>query len=94
MKKISLSSRLRRQDHILKQEAEGTMVLLRMDGGQYYALNEVGSQAWELLDGNHTVSEVATTLWERFDAPLPHIRNDLIELLTDLIHEKLVVENP
>src|SRR5689334_20944870 len=37
-----LDERLRRQDGVLAQEAQGRTVLLRLDDGGYYALDDVG----------------------------------------------------
>jgi len=36
-----LAERLRRRDGVLAQEAQGQTVLLRMDDGGYYALDDV-----------------------------------------------------
>ena len=90
---IALHSRLRHKDGILKQEAEGVFVLLCLEGGQYYSLNEVGSRVWELCDGASPVSEIISTICEEFDAPAATIQADVLELLADLQNEKLVVEN-
>ena len=89
---ITATTRFRRENHVLKQEAGGTVVLLRVDDGQYYSLNEVGGRCWDLCDGERTVSEIAAVIGHEFDAPVATIDRDLFELLTDLAHEKLVVE--
>ena len=46
-----LEGRVRRQDGVLAQEAHGQTVLLRLEDGGYYALDEVGAMIWELCDG-------------------------------------------
>ena len=86
--------RFRRRERILKQEAEGTVVLLSLHTGRYFALNEVGGRIWDLCDGSRTVSETAAIISREFEAPLDPVERDLMELLTNLTHENLVEENP
>ena len=90
---ISPAGRFRRCERILKQEAAGTIVLLSLDDGQYYSLDNVGARAWDFFDGTQTVSAIAAALSDEFEAPAETIEADLIELITDLSNENLVVEN-
>jgi pyrroloquinoline quinone biosynthesis protein D len=90
MKTISLSSRPRRNERILQQEAAGTVVLLSLDEGQYYCLDEIGGRVWALCDGEHGVDKIAAALAEEYDAPPAIIQQDVLELLADLVKENLV----
>ena len=90
---MSLTTRLQRNQRILKQETAGTVVLLDVDSGQYYALDEVGGRVWDLCDGSRTGSEILAILGREYDAPAETLDHDLRELLADLIHENLVGEN-
>jgi coenzyme PQQ biosynthesis protein PqqD len=86
-----LDERLRRQDGVLAQEAQGRTVLLRLEDGGYYALDEVGAMIWELCDGSRAVSEIVTILCSEFDAPEPTVREDVLEFIGDLRRERLLV---
>jgi hypothetical protein len=83
--------RLRRQDGILAQEAHGRTVLLRLEDGGYYALDEVGAMIWELCDGSRAGSEIVAMLCEEFDAPESTVREDVMEFIGDLRRERLLV---
>ena len=93
MKPITLSSRLKHPQRILKQEAAGTVVLLDLDGGHYYALEGLGGRAWELCNGERDVSEIGRLLGHEYDAAAENIQPDLLELFTELAHENLVAAN-
>jgi coenzyme PQQ biosynthesis protein PqqD len=84
---------LKPADRTLTQQVSGTVVLLSPDNGEYYALNEVGSRVWELCDGTRNVSDVVTTICQEYDAPAETVEADVLELIEDLIREKLVVED-
>jgi coenzyme PQQ biosynthesis protein PqqD len=83
--------RLRRVDGILAQEAHGQTVLLRLEDGGYYALDEVGAAIWELCDGQRSVDEIVALLCEDFDAPEEVVRTDVLEFVDDLRRERLLV---
>lgn len=86
------TSRPRQADRILSQGASEGLVLLNVEDGTYYALNEVGSRVWELCDGTRTVADAIGVICDEFDAPRDQVEADVLELLDDLFAEKLVVE--
>lgn len=94
MKNINLLDRPRRCEQILEQAAAGTVVLLCLEGGQYYALDEIGGRVWSLCDGGLSVAGIAARIADEYEAPVETIQQDVLALLTDLAHENLVVANP
>jgi len=86
-----LEGRARRQEGILAQEAHGQTVLLRLEDGGYYALDEVGAMIWGLCDGGRAITEIVSLLCEEFDAPEPVVRADVLEFIDDLRRERLLV---
>lgn len=67
-------------------------MLVDLKSDVYYYLNGVGTVAWEHLDGSKTGEEIVQVLFEEFDAPLETIRQDVEQLLTDLLAMGLVEE--
>jgi coenzyme PQQ biosynthesis protein PqqD len=88
---IVLEERLRRQEGVLAQQAHGKTVLLRLEDGGYYALDEVGAMIWQLCDGSRAVSEIVALLCEEFDAPESTVQEDVLEFIGDLRRERLLV---
>lgn len=84
-------SRFRHRDRVLMQRAAETLVLLDLDEGQYYALDEVSGRVWELCDGSRSVAGVVEAMCADFDAPPEEITTDVLEFLEELIDERLVV---
>ena len=72
------------------QSADDQTMLLDLDGGMYFALNDVGARVWELCDGAHTVAEISALLANEYDAPPAMIEDDVLELLGELATEQLV----
>jgi hypothetical protein len=82
----------KQMEQVLAQQAKDTLVLLNLDSGKYYALEEVGGRVWQLCDGTRSVSEIISTLCDEYDAPSDLVETDVMELIGDLIHEELLVE--
>jgi hypothetical protein len=76
----------------MTQQVSGTVVLLNPDNGEYYALDEIGSRVWELCDGTRSIADVVVAICEEYDAPAEIIEADVLELVEDMVREKLVVE--
>ena len=88
------NSTFRRRDGVVSQVASKNLVLLDVDGGEYYSLNEVGTRVWELSDGSRSLEQIICTIIEEHDAPGDVIRSDVTELVEDLVVEKLLVKVP
>ena len=60
--------------------------------GQCYALDDIGAVIWSLCDGAHSVADIVAAIVSEYDAPVETVEADTMELLQDLIHEKLLLE--
>ncbi|HEX9944552.1 MAG TPA: PqqD family protein [Thermoanaerobaculia bacterium] len=89
---IGPESRLRRRERVLVQRAAGTLVLLDLDEGQYYALDEVSARVWELCDGEHGVGRIVEAIGSEYDAPVETIYEDVLAFLKEMLDENLLVE--
>ncbi|HEX3552453.1 MAG TPA: PqqD family protein [Thermoanaerobaculia bacterium] len=88
---IGDDSRLRHRDRVLIQRAAGTLVLLDLEGGQYFALDEVSARVWELCDGEHGIGAIVEAIGSEYDAPAETIREDVMAFLQEMLDEKLLV---
>jgi coenzyme PQQ biosynthesis protein PqqD len=88
---IAPETRLRHGDRVLAQRAEDSLVLLDLEGGEYFALDEVSSRIWDLCDGTRDVASVVAALSSEYEAPLETIEEDVQELLKEMVDENLLV---
>lgn len=89
---IGPESRLRRRDRVLVQRAAGNLVLLDLEGGQYYALDEVSARVWEMCDGANGVTAIVEHIGTEYDAPVPTIYEDVVAFLEEMLDENLLVQ--
>jgi hypothetical protein len=86
---VNAETRLRQSSNATYQTVEGEAILIHLQTGTYYSLNEVGTVFWELLDGTRTVADCATKIAAEYDAPVEVVTSDLLELAIDLTKEGL-----
>ena len=91
---IGRDSHPRRRDRVLVQHAADQWILLDVENGQYYALDEVSGRVWDLCDGSHSVSAMVAALCQEYDAPVESVEEDVLAFLGEMADERLVVHEP
>ncbi|HEX6924136.1 MAG TPA: PqqD family protein [Longimicrobiaceae bacterium] len=71
-------------------EVHGETVILQVETGRYYGLDEVGSRVWNMLDQPRTPREIADRLVEEFDVDRERCEADLDDLLRGFLERKLI----
>jgi len=68
------------------------VVLLSLETGHYYTLNEIGARVWACLCESRPVDHISALIAAEYDAPhlLPVISGDVDVLLTDLWKHRLI----
>jgi hypothetical protein len=89
---VALESFLRRGERVLVKHIADACVLLHLETGQYYALNDVGGEVWALCDGGHSVAGIISIISQAYDAPREVIEADVLEILQEFVNEQLAVE--
>jgi hypothetical protein len=87
---IGLEARPRRRDRVLVQRAADQCILLDVDSGNYYALDEVSDRIWELCDGDHSVSAMVEAICQDFEAAAGDVEADVLAFLGEMASERLV----
>jgi hypothetical protein len=65
--------------------------ILDLDNSTYYSLDAVGARIFDLVQQPVLLSSVLATLLEEYDIDEPTARADLLELVSQLIDQRLVV---
>jgi hypothetical protein len=74
----------------LSTEVNGEMVLMSIDSGCYYGLDEIGGDIWRRLAAPVSVATVCQSLSEDYDGDPAQIEHDVLALLTRLRVEGLI----
>jgi hypothetical protein len=66
-------------------------VLLALESGVYFGMNEVGSRVWELLTEPRSIATICQTIEVEFEVSQEVCERDVLKFLQDLQREGLVV---
>ena len=86
---MNADARLSHTPEATFQEVAGEAILIHLNSGVYYSLNDVGTSFWNLLDGQRTIADCAGLIATEYDAPAEVVLADLLELSADLVKEGL-----
>lgn len=90
---ITAASVFQRSPNATYQTVAGEAIVIDLNSGSYFSLNETGTWLWENLDGRRTLRQLAQELAEACAIPdqAAQVEQDLLELLANLAREQLVV---
>jgi hypothetical protein len=77
--------------NVFTREFQGELVVLDLEGGDYYGLDDLGRRLWEGLTQGKSPAEVAADVVADFDVPLATVEADFTTLTEELIQRKLVL---
>lgn len=76
---------------VLATELDAEGVLLNLETGEYYGLDEVGLDMWKALHANGDVDAARAALAEQFDVTDEVLARDLREFVGKLAERKLLL---
>ncbi len=79
-------------EHVLYRKLEDEMVLLNLDSGEYFGLNDTGTRIWELLAGGRSRREIAVTLAREFEVELEVAVGHVASLCAELLAAGLLAD--
>lgn len=72
-------------EHVLSRKLEDETVLLNMDSGEYFGLNDTGTRVWELLTEGRGREEIARRLAEEFEVAAEAASDHVASLCEELL---------
>ena len=87
---ISFAARVSVPSDILISEVGGESVLLNLKNERYFGLDDVGTRMWKTLIASDSIQAAYETLLAEYDVEASRLREDLDELIQQLMEQGLV----
>lgn len=88
---LDLNCRIKPDTEVVITELEGKeAVLLHLGTKTYFTLNETGLSIWQMMNRGLTLREIGKKLQEEFEVSPEKAKESVINLINELIAEKLV----
>jgi hypothetical protein len=85
--------KLRVSDDVVFRDLAGEAVILNLDSGMYFGLNEVGTRFWHLVSEQGSTEQAIVTLLTEYDVEEGCLRSDIEALVQQLLDKSLVQED-
>ncbi len=88
---VGMDARVSAAEHVRCRQFDNDLVMVDLQGGEYFALNTVGARMWDLLTSGKTLAEAAEALAAEYDAGQDEIFRDCKKLADELLTRGLLV---
>lgn len=89
--KIGPDSVVLQVEKIVSSDMDGETVMMSIENGKYYGMNEIGSRIWEIIEKPVSVSGLCDRLMDEFEVDREKCRDDVIGFLRELSEDGLIV---
>ena len=77
-------------ENVVSRELEGEAVILNLESGVYFGLNEVGARIWALIQQYGSLRKVLEAMQQEYEVAPQVLENDLLQLIEQLQARGLV----
>jgi hypothetical protein len=77
-------------DNVVFRELEGEAVILNLETGTYFGLNEVGTRIWALIQEHRSLGRVFEAMRAEYGVSPDVLKSDLLRLVEELQAKGLV----
>ncbi len=78
---------------VVHDTIEGETIIINLDSGAYYALNQTAGEVWNWLDGGADIPRIVALLRQRYTVDEPNALSALAPFFDKLVLEGLLLAN-
>jgi hypothetical protein len=87
---IEISSVVRQSEEQVAAEVDGEVVMMSIEQGNYYGIDEVGSRVWALIEQPTAVGAICDALEAEFDVERATCEADVLKFIEELAEQGLI----
>jgi hypothetical protein len=88
---MNLSDVPRQNPETAARVIEGLAYVIDPVTSELHSFNETATRAWELADGNSTVSQIVDVIASEYDADRGQVADEIVALFTSLEQKNLIL---
>ena len=88
---MNKDSILQRAESVTFEVVADEAILIDINTGTYFSLNEVGTEFWQMLDGQQTIEQHAQTIANKYEVETDMVAADLLELANEMARDDLLI---
>ncbi|MGE5458834.1 MAG: lasso peptide biosynthesis PqqD family chaperone [Methanobacterium sp.] len=88
---INMDTVISKTEELVLAELDGKVVMMSIENGQYYGLDEVGSIIWEMMNEPVQVKDVIARLVQEYEVTQEECEKDVLAFLKKMHDKKLII---
>ena len=89
---MDLETKLTIPPHVISRQVGAEIVVLDLESGLYFGLDEVGRLIWESVSEGRSPAEAVELVIAEYEVDEPQARADVIAFVSELVCRGLVLE--
>lgn len=89
----NLDTRVSISDRVVCRDLGGEAIVMDLDSGTYYGLDEIGFRMWTLLGSHRDLRSVSRVLLAEYEVQDEQLNQDLLAFVDHLASRKLLTLN-
>ena len=89
MTTLTLDTLIRQHPDQIAAEADGEVLMMHIESGNYFGLNEVASFIWNQLDEPRSIAELCAAIQTEFEVDETRCQADAMDFLQGMIDDGL-----
>ncbi len=89
MTTLTLDTLIRQHPDQIAAEADGEVLMMHIESGNYFGLNEVASFIWNQLDEPRSIAELCAAIQTEFEIDETRCQADAMDFLQGMIDDGL-----
>lgn len=90
MMSVDNDSSFTKTESFVETEVDGEVVLMDIDNGKFFSLEQTGRRIWHLLDEHDSVNKLTHILTSEYDVDAEQCREQVAQLLGDFQQRNMV----
>ena len=78
---------------VISKIIDGEAIIIKLEQGVYYSLNELGSVIWKNIEEKNSSSAIIDYIVSNYSVEISRAKQDVINFLNEMDKEQLVVPN-
>lgn len=93
MTKLSINSTVVVADSVVSCDLDTEAAILNLKDEVYYGLDPIGAKIWNLIQKPIILNEIVENIWDEYDVDKEQCKNDIFDLVEELLDNGLVKIN-
>ena len=89
-KTLNLDSMVICSDGVVASDLDGEVVMMSVERGEYYGLDDIASRIWHLIEIPRSIREICEILSPEYDVERELIEQDVLTFFQDIYEDKLI----